>query len=236
MKRIDFTQQGGFPLTQDILGFMQEGYSDLSAAIAAMLGGNVIVSGVQPNGAGYTGGWVVFDGELLPFVGGIYPNFVASVSAASETFADGQNKTVRFTKALVSVPAATPNSTAVNSLKRWNDTAEQSINDHNFAVKITKDCLNKLVRIDGFLFTETSEGDSIFTPAGQNFNYPASATLNIDGSTIYNQYGLAQINGIFYQTIIKYYSGYMNVRILTGGNGYNAASTYIMLNNTVKLL
>ena len=99
-KRIDFTQQGGFPLTQEILAFMQEGYSGLSDAIAAVVGNNTIISGVELLNDSFTNGWIVYNNELIPFVGGsgnsVY--FKVFTTETPLVFEDGANKTVKFDK------------------------------------------------------------------------------------------------------------------------------------------
>jgi hypothetical protein len=43
-KQIDFTQPGGLFVYQDTLDFLQDAYSDLFDAMAAMFGNNVILS------------------------------------------------------------------------------------------------------------------------------------------------------------------------------------------------
>ena len=99
-KKIDFTKTGGFPLrTDSVLGFMQEGYSDLAVAMVAIMGNNVIISGVENDGTGLTQGWIIYDGELLPFLAGAASEYFSIVSEGTDfLFKDGNLKTVRFTK------------------------------------------------------------------------------------------------------------------------------------------
>ena len=69
MNTIDFTKQGGFPLDQDVLGFLQE--SSLTAAKTASLGGSAyVLSGCEQAGNNIANGIVVINGEILPFAGG----------------------------------------------------------------------------------------------------------------------------------------------------------------------
>jgi hypothetical protein len=76
--KFDFTQQGGFPFTQDVLKNMQGAYSDLSDVIAKLAGDNAILSGCKITGSApnltISSGWVVADGKVLPFVGGTSAN------------------------------------------------------------------------------------------------------------------------------------------------------------------
>lgn len=70
MNRYDFTQPGGFPLDQDVLGFMQNTIA--VAAKSALLGGTTyVLTGCVQTGSDVTDGYVVIGGEILPFVGGV---------------------------------------------------------------------------------------------------------------------------------------------------------------------
>lgn len=70
MKTLDLTHLGGLKFTQNVLKHMQDSYLDGFAALAALLGNNAIVSGVQVSGGGVSAGWVILNGELLPFEAG----------------------------------------------------------------------------------------------------------------------------------------------------------------------
>jgi len=75
MKTIDFTQPGGFPLTQDQLGYLQEAYEECINALAAVGGsGPIVVSGcaitktfVSGTTYNYTisAGWVFYEGDMI---------------------------------------------------------------------------------------------------------------------------------------------------------------------------
>ncbi|TAN18840.1 MAG: hypothetical protein EPN37_04570 [Chitinophagaceae bacterium] len=69
-KRIDFSQLGGFPLTQDALDFMQQSYRNALVGVAQLAGDAVILSGMIDNGTAVTDGWILYNGELLPFLAG----------------------------------------------------------------------------------------------------------------------------------------------------------------------
>ena len=94
-KNIDFTKNGGFPVTQDTLAFMQEGYNETIAAITSTFGQYVILSGVTDLGSTYSDGWIIYNGELVKFVGGIKTARVAiEETATDETFGDDSVNTV----------------------------------------------------------------------------------------------------------------------------------------------
>jgi hypothetical protein len=79
MNIADFlTAAQGFPLASDsTLGFMQTAYQQGIAGLSAWLGSSdriVIVSGVEETTSGsnvYSDGFIIWNGELLPFTGGI---------------------------------------------------------------------------------------------------------------------------------------------------------------------
>lgn len=98
-KRVKLDNLGGFPFTQDTLKFMQDSYRDAFKAIAAMLGDKVIVTGVVNVAGVLSNGWITYQGELIPFVGGAATaGVVIQETATSEVYEDLVNKEVYFTK------------------------------------------------------------------------------------------------------------------------------------------
>jgi len=98
-KRIDYSKNGGFPVTQDTLDFMQQSYRDAIGGIVASLGGYVILSGVQDLGTTYSDGWVIYNGEFVKFAGGLKAvNVALEEISANETFNDDAENAVYFTK------------------------------------------------------------------------------------------------------------------------------------------
>ena len=98
-QRIDFSKIDGYPLTQDTLDFMQKSYRDAIAAMAGLMGNLVIVSGVADLGANWGDGWVVMNGELLPFVGGVKAaRVIVEEITGTETFANASVQTVLYTR------------------------------------------------------------------------------------------------------------------------------------------
>lgn len=98
-KRIDFTKLEGLAVYQDTLDFLQLSYRDTISAIARAFGSKVIVTGVTDLGANYSDGWVVIDGELLPFVGGLKSGrIIIEELTDTEVFGDNTTQTVYFTR------------------------------------------------------------------------------------------------------------------------------------------
>jgi hypothetical protein len=125
MKHIDFTQPGGFPLTQDQLDYLQQSYSECISALAAMgtdgTGTPVIITGMVSSISGGTttisAGWFFYNSELVRFSGGSYgtvpvgdvPLISITPSTGTLTYSDGSTPGVIFDKvaALVLAPAVT---------------------------------------------------------------------------------------------------------------------------------
>lgn len=115
----DFAQLGGFPLNQQRLEWMQTAYAELSGGLAAMFGDNVIVSGCIVSGQSVSDGWIVVNGELLPFLGsqtGVLDTFLIRTDLTPLTFKDASNKSVQFRK--YAQFGTSSDAIAWNSLKR----------------------------------------------------------------------------------------------------------------------
>lgn len=77
-KEYDFTQPGGFPLTQDRLKNMQEATGEAVRALIATAGdttGPIILSGMitttpSPGTYAVTDGWFIYNGSIIKFTGG----------------------------------------------------------------------------------------------------------------------------------------------------------------------
>ena len=109
-KTIDFTQDGGFPLTQDELDYLQMAYNELIAVLGGLpVSGSapVILKGMAVSGGGNTvaNGWFVYGGELIKFTGstvtpggGEVAIVVIATSATPLTFDDGSTPNVIIEK------------------------------------------------------------------------------------------------------------------------------------------
>jgi len=110
MNKLNLTQPGGLWIYQDTLDFMQNTYSPLLAAITSALGDNVIVSGCVQTASNVSAGWIILNGELLPYAGGVYaPNFTMQEVVTNEQFDDGTQKGVyHVRKAVMTISGGVP--------------------------------------------------------------------------------------------------------------------------------
>lgn len=94
MERINFNQTGGFPLTTDILNFMQNAYNIFNA-LGNVAGDCAILSGCVQIGNTIGDGVVFINGEVLPFKGGILSeNVIINEDITQKIFEDGESKDV----------------------------------------------------------------------------------------------------------------------------------------------
>lgn len=135
-KRIDLTQLGGFPLTQDVLDFLQVSYREAFKGIAALCGDKTILSGVVVTGPAVSDGWISYNGELVPFIGGsVGADVVVEETSTGLLFEDGVTRQVLFTKvAYCGAPATFPFSDLkalipLNKLWQTGDVKEVDCND-----------------------------------------------------------------------------------------------------------
>ncbi|GGH78105.1 hypothetical protein HNQ91_003949 [Filimonas zeae] len=98
-KTIDFSQAGGLYIYQDTLDYMQKAYGDVLDAVGGFLGSRFILSGcVEQNGT-VSDGWLVMNGEVLPFSASLKADYVTiENSSATEQFEDGEQKSVYLQK------------------------------------------------------------------------------------------------------------------------------------------
>ena len=98
--RIDFSNLGGFPMTQYTADWMQKSFRNCFGAIANLLGDKVIVYGCDLVGANVTDGWICVNGELMPFTGAALGTGFITINEAVETraFQDTNVYNAYFTK------------------------------------------------------------------------------------------------------------------------------------------
>lgn len=69
---------GGFPLTTERLQFLQDAYGKAITQLSKVAGaGNTIIDGAVESGGNITDGVIIVNGEVLPFVGGVFDARVA---------------------------------------------------------------------------------------------------------------------------------------------------------------
>ncbi len=113
MKTINFTQTGGFPLTQDGLDYMQQAYSEGLLALSQMGSDGsspVIISGmaITTPAAGTVAvadGWIWYNNEMIQFTGSTVtpsgtdvPLVAITAGAVPLTYNDGAVHNAMFTK------------------------------------------------------------------------------------------------------------------------------------------
>jgi microcystin-dependent protein len=104
MNRINFTNLGGLPLSQQILDFMQVAASGPLGGLAELCGPLTIMSGVTVTGNTNANGWVAINGELLPFEGGTITGFVDIVETITQrTYEDAADKDVYIARKATNV-------------------------------------------------------------------------------------------------------------------------------------
>jgi microcystin-dependent protein len=107
MDRIDFKQQGGFPLVQDTLDYLQNAYGNALSGLAKVLGDKVILWGCEKTPLGVVQeGMVSLGGELLYTAGGADGTGTATVFVEETVFKevmfeDGVSKGVYKKRTLV---------------------------------------------------------------------------------------------------------------------------------------
>ncbi|SEW01812.1 hypothetical protein SAMN05428988_1301 [Chitinophaga sp. YR573] len=98
-KKIDFSQAGGLYIYEDTLDFLQTAYSLPIDAVISAIGDKIILSGVVDQGANTSAGWITYNGEALPFLGGLKaPYIIIENIAESEQFDDAQQRSVYSTR------------------------------------------------------------------------------------------------------------------------------------------
>jgi hypothetical protein len=126
MKSIDFTQPGGFPLTQDQLLYLQQAYTESTRALSAMGGDSstpYIISGMtvtNPATGDYTitDGWFYYNNEMVRCLAGSITGasgpsdafIVITNTAAPLVYNDGSTPNVVLdqTASLQVLPSGTP--------------------------------------------------------------------------------------------------------------------------------
>ena len=98
MNSINVNQTGGFPLTTDVLSYMQNAYKIFNA-MSGISGDLIILSGCEVVGNTVSDGVVAIEGEIYPFQGTTLGShvFVKEVNT-SKIFEDGSQKTVLMEK------------------------------------------------------------------------------------------------------------------------------------------
>lgn len=183
-KRFNFLQQGGFPLSTDVLDFMQDAYSELCSAIVGMIGSNmVIVAGVEAGADGsFSDGWIAYHSQLLPFRAseGIYLNITRGTS--NEIFEDGTVKTIRYSTSLGAVYRDT--GIAISDLPRIS-----SIKKISDEIKVLDSMGKKIINLEQFVKEYNTRDYNYITGSGWSLRYKEVGVM-YEMSAVFSKSGI----------------------------------------------
>lgn len=133
----------GFPLDNETIRRMQDSYNGMFEGVATSLGNNVILSGVDLVNGNRTDGWIVYENELLPFIGGVDTDRFKIVEIQTDVFYDNGDAQPlpAYLKRYATVSSTTPN-LDINILKRIN-TLEQSASSRVNGIVQSSDSLGE---------------------------------------------------------------------------------------------
>ena len=89
----------GFPGTNKTLRFIQDAFKEPLGALAQLAGNKTIITGVvvdntNPANVVVSNGFISYNGEIIPFVGGSYANTVTIIEAFENVNYNTDAKTV----------------------------------------------------------------------------------------------------------------------------------------------
>lgn len=141
MKKINFTEDGGFPLEQEVLDMLQSSYLDILQSYLGHIGvlevGKYILTGCKIVGANITPGYMYIDGALCYFdgaVGTLATKIIKVVQTTSAAFENGTNPMV-FTQTFAQVNAG---GTALSEFVRFFPVSDSNYvhTDNNFTTAL----------------------------------------------------------------------------------------------------
>ena len=161
MQKIDFTKNGGFPMTQNALNFLQDGFREPLIAIASLLGDKVIVMGMEEGGSSVAEGWFVYNSELIKF----------------NTCAIGTK--VKITETLLSVEFEDGLTKAVYKIKTA--VCDASVGEFDYADFVRLDTLKEQKATIGLLSSTLSSVSSALTALSSAYAAHTHSWANITG-------------------------------------------------------
>lgn len=113
----------GFPLDLKALRFMRNFYEGFIETLGTALGDNVIINGVEDDGTNITSGWIIHDGEIMPFQGGASQSHYRIVETIEQVFYDNNAATTAASnlpafKVRIALPSASSSDFPISGLKR----------------------------------------------------------------------------------------------------------------------
>jgi microcystin-dependent protein len=99
MKKTNFTNLGGLKFTQTRLAYLQDSFVEPLECVAKLCGNKTIVCGVEVNGSNVSDGWIVYNNELLQFIGGtLGAQVVVSTVINTLEYGNGETQPVHYDK------------------------------------------------------------------------------------------------------------------------------------------
>jgi len=121
MQKIDFSKNGGFPLTQNALEFLQTAFKEPMYALGAMFGNKTIITGMEVGSGSVAEGWFIYNGEPIKFTASSLDTKVSiSENLVSVEFEDGLTKAVYKVKTAVCSPTGDFNFSDLVRLQPYN--------------------------------------------------------------------------------------------------------------------
>jgi len=210
MNRAEFNQTGGFPFETDTLDFLQKVHTTLQSMAAAICGATpCILSGCVVSGSSVSDGYVVINGELLPFKGATISANVGIIETISnKSFQDGSNKPVYYDRyATFTLTGATPWSSFVpaKSLIRLNGFTGTITDDYNVggtdktpSAKAVNDLFNRLApaSMDDAINNRIIVGSPPITLSSFFFNNGVKAGGQVRVTGRFSITGISYVNGV----------------------------------------
>jgi hypothetical protein len=201
MNKVDFTQGGGFPLSEEVMSILQTANANCFKGLAGIVDSTVyddnttdavILSGTVSNNEFTSNGYLKFNGEVLPFQASIGTNAYIIEESTYVTFEDGQQKPViknRYVMAKNSGGTGDVLITAVRTLIKRRIKLLNSYATSTQSLSSSLTIVNSL-KINGTLnssiIEQKSNGVLSFEGHGVNFYYQGSALLSLDsGNSIF---------------------------------------------------
>lgn len=204
-KKVAFGNLGGMPLDQDLLQYMQESYVDALAALSRVCGDKVILTGVITTGSITSAGWIVYDGEIIPFAGGANATgVIVEEQLISLPFENGTSRPVQITK---SARFGSPATFLFSELKRLNTLisvqerlteAEQELEEHTHSFSTLTS--NPFISFGSFPIGDVPASDGFWTvsiPEQADNQYKVFGVLRAVGTNLNNENDVSYVVGNF---------------------------------------
>lgn len=141
-QEIDLTQPGVLYTYQETLKFLQDAYKPSIDALVQLFGDKIIVQGCVVTGGSITSGWVVFNGQLLPVVGGTVQSYVfLETTVTNEQYDDGMSRPI-YTKKQLKFTSTAGGNTAWSLFKNLPYSSTTIYDALNSIKTLIKDIIN----------------------------------------------------------------------------------------------